>query len=92
MAKLRIRAEETPTATEASSPKVAWVRVEGLTPPRVPGRKTRDHLGAGEGIRTLDPNLGKVEAYVHFSSRLSEECSILNILDKGRPLASAFVR
>ncbi len=23
----------------------------------------RDHLGAGEGIRTLDPNLGKVVLY-----------------------------
>ena len=36
------------------------------------GRQARDHLGAGNGTRTRDPNLGKVVLYQLSYSRVVE--------------------
>jgi hypothetical protein len=41
-------------------------QIEGANPPRLEGEYLTDlsgKTGAGEGIRTLDPNLGKVVLY-----------------------------
>ena len=39
------------------------LRADSLQTKVATGRETLETLGAGEGIRTLDPNLGKVVLY-----------------------------
>jgi hypothetical protein len=41
-------------------PAISRLRVGGKNRPFISSHSLR-HFGAGEGIRTLDPNLGKVE-------------------------------
>jgi hypothetical protein len=40
---------------------LAWFCIEEVAPPRLSSRYCNENSGAGEGIRTLDPNLGKVK-------------------------------
>ena len=64
MAELGLQSETARAATRAvSDPVNLALRASGLQAKVATGQETLETLGAGEGIRTLDPNLGKVVLY-----------------------------
>jgi integrase len=65
MADLGLQNETAPVATTeaVSIPMNLALRASSLQAKVATGRETLETLGAGEGIRTLDPNLGKVVLY-----------------------------
>ena len=60
-----LRNDNAPAATEASSDPIVVhpARAISVRVSKQPAPESRETLGAGEGIRTLDPNLGKVVLY-----------------------------
>ena len=64
-AEVGLENNDAPAATGASSDPIVkpLVRVSSVGASKRPALQTVEKLGAGEGIRTLDPNLGKVVLY-----------------------------
>ena len=60
---IALKSEKDRVAARSLSPETWRVRDSCVPSPKCPGSETRGKSGAGDGIRTHDPNLGKVVLY-----------------------------